>query len=91
MVREARDGSVSPNVDAETRLQEDDHVSVRLLLRMLACTRQVENQVRQFLQSKFATTLSRFDLMAQLERMPEGLRMSELSQRRIDPLRSRTA
>ena len=81
MVRDARDGSVSPNVDAETRLQDDDHVSVRLLLRMLACTRQIENQVRQFLQSRFETTLSRFDLMAQLERVPEGLRMSELSQR----------
>ena len=29
----------------------------------------------------FDTTLPRFDLMAQLERAPEGLKMSELSQR----------
>lgn len=72
---------MSPNVDAETRLQDDDHVSVRLLLRMLACTRQIESNVRQFLQSNFQTTLARFDLLAQLERVPEGLRMSEISQR----------
>lgn len=81
MGKEARRGNPGPNVDAETRLQDDDHVSVRLLLRMLACTRQVENHVRQFLQSSFQTSLPRFDLMAQLERVPEGLRMSELSQR----------
>jgi len=50
-------------------------------LRMLACTRQIEGHLRQFMQSKFDTTLSRFDLMAQLERVPDGLRMSEISQR----------
>ena len=36
---------------------------------------------RQNLQARFETTLPRFDLMAQLERAPEGLKMSELSQR----------
>ena len=37
--------------------------------------------MRQNLQAKFQTTLPRFDLMAQLERAPQGLKMSELSQR----------
>jgi DNA-binding MarR family transcriptional regulator len=72
---------VSSNVDAETRVHDDHHMSLRLWLRMLACTNQVENRVRQLLQLKFETTLPRFDLMAQLERAPDGLRMSELSQR----------
>jgi DNA-binding MarR family transcriptional regulator len=72
---------VNSRVDAETRVHDDHHLSLRLWLRMLACTNQIENRVRQFLQSKFETTLPRFDLMAQLERSPEGLRMSELSQR----------
>jgi DNA-binding MarR family transcriptional regulator len=72
---------VSSNVDAETRAHDDHHVSLRLWLRMLACTNQIENGVRQFLQAEFATTLPRFDFMAQLERAPGGLRMSELSQR----------
>ena len=67
--------------DAETRIHDDHHLSVRLWLRMLACTNRVENFVRQNLQLKFQTTLPRFDLMAQLERAPQGLKMSELSQR----------
>src|ERR1700676_3628223 len=72
---------VEPNADAETRIHDDHHLSVRLWLRMLACTNRIENFVRQNLQAKFSTTLPRFDLMAQLERAPQGLKMSELSQR----------
>jgi DNA-binding MarR family transcriptional regulator len=68
-------------VDAETRIRDDHHLSVRLWLRMLSCTNRIENIVRQNLQANFATTLPRFDLMAQLERAPQGLKMSELSQR----------
>jgi DNA-binding MarR family transcriptional regulator len=67
--------------DVETRLHDDHPVSVRLWLRLLACTNHIENVVRHNLQSKFATTLPRFDLMAQLERAPQGLKMSELSRR----------
>jgi DNA-binding MarR family transcriptional regulator len=72
---------VVPEADAETRVHHDHHLSVRLWLRMLACTNRIENVVRQNLQAKFETTLPRFDLMAQLERAPRGLKMSELSQR----------
>ncbi len=72
---------VATVADAETRIHDDHHLSVRLWLRMLACTNRIENVVRQNLQTKFQTTLPRFDLMAQLERAPQGLRMSELSQR----------
>ena len=72
---------IEPVADAETRIHDDHHLSVRLWLRMLACTNRIENVVRQNLQTKFQTTLPRFDLMAQLERAPQGLRMSELSQR----------
>jgi DNA-binding MarR family transcriptional regulator len=35
--------------------------------------------VRSRLRERFATTLPRFDLMAQLARHPEGLKMNELS------------
>jgi DNA-binding MarR family transcriptional regulator len=72
---------IPQQVDAETRVHDDHHVSLRLWLRILSCTNQIENRVRQNLQSRFETTLPRFDLMAQLERAPEGLKMSELSQR----------
>jgi DNA-binding MarR family transcriptional regulator len=48
---------------------------------MLSCTVKIENEIRGRLRSEFGITLPRFDLMAQLERHPEGLRMGELSQR----------
>jgi DNA-binding MarR family transcriptional regulator len=72
---------VGDQADAETRLHDDHHVSLRLWLRLLACTNKIESRIRQNLQARFETTLPRFDLMAQLERAPEGLKMSELSQR----------
>jgi DNA-binding MarR family transcriptional regulator len=73
--------AVPAALDAETRVHDDHHVSLRLWLRLLSCTNQVEGRVRQNLQSSFDTTLPRFDLMAQLERASQGLKMSELSQR----------
>jgi DNA-binding MarR family transcriptional regulator len=68
-------------VDLETRATEDDHQALRLWLRLLSCTVRIENHVRSRLRRDFSTTLPRFDLMAQLERNPSGLRMSELSKR----------
>ena len=71
----------NPVIDAETRATSDDHEALRLWLRLYACTSLIEARVRRRLQSKFGTTLPRFDLMAQLDRAPQGLRMSELSGR----------
>jgi DNA-binding MarR family transcriptional regulator len=69
------------HIDHESRAHEDHHDALRLWLRLLSCTLLVENSVRGELRREFATTLPRFDLMAQLERYPDGLRMGELSQR----------
>jgi DNA-binding MarR family transcriptional regulator len=68
-------------VDLESRLGDDQHQSLRLWLRMLSCTTKIENEIRGRLRSTFGVTLPRFDLMAQLERHPEGLRMGDLSRR----------
>lgn len=68
-------------VDMEMRAHPEQHASLRLWLRLLsACTR-IEDTIRQRLRTQFDITLPRFDLMAQLERQPYGLRMGELSQR----------
>jgi DNA-binding MarR family transcriptional regulator len=67
--------------DRESRLHDDHHDALRLWLRLLTCTMLIENRIRAKLRERFATTLPRFDLMAQLERNPEGLRMGELSRR----------
>src|SRR5918996_1713992 len=65
--------------DRETIARADDHSALRIWLRLLTCTQLIERQVRSRLREQFATTLPRFDLMAQLERHPEGLKMNELS------------
>ena len=65
--------------DRETIARADDHRALRIWLRLLTCTQLIEKRVRAGLREDFNTTLPRFDLMAQLERHPEGLRMNELS------------
>jgi DNA-binding MarR family transcriptional regulator len=54
---------------------------VRLWLRLLAATNEMERALRRRLRAEFDTTLPRFDVMAALGRAPEGLSMSELSRR----------
>ena len=68
-------------MDMEARVHSEHPEALRLWLRMLTCTQLVEKQVRALLRERFDTTLPRFDLMAQLERAPEGLKMNELSRR----------
>ena len=68
-------------MDIEARAHEDHHELLRLWLRLLTCTQLIEQQVRARLREQFDTTLPRFDLMAQLERSPDGLKMNELSRR----------
>ena len=68
-------------MDMEARGHSEHPEALRLWLRLLTCTQLVEKQVRTQLRKQFDTTLPRFDLMAQLERNPEGLKMNELSRR----------
>ncbi len=68
-------------VDIESRLTHDHHQPLKLWLRMLSCTVLIETEIRTRLRNEFGITLPRFDLMAQLERHPQGLRMGELSKR----------
>jgi DNA-binding MarR family transcriptional regulator len=71
----------TPPADLESRVNDDHHESLRLWLRLLTCTSLIEQRIRTRLREAFATTLPRFDLMAQLERNPEGLTMGEVSRR----------
>ena len=68
-------------MDMEARAHSEHAEALRLWLRLLTCTQLVEKQVRTLLRERFDTTLPRFDLMAQLERAPAGLKMNELSRR----------
>jgi DNA-binding MarR family transcriptional regulator len=68
-------------MDLEARAHAEHPDELRLWLRLLTCTQLIEREVRSDLREQWGTTLPRFDLMAQLERAPDGLRMSELSRR----------
>ena len=68
-------------MDMEARAHSEHPEALRLWLRLLTCTQLIETRVRGELRARFATTLPRFDLMAQLERFPDGLKMNELSRR----------
>jgi DNA-binding MarR family transcriptional regulator len=68
-------------LDSETRATAGHHDALRLWLRLLATTNLIEGRVRRLLGERFESTLPRFDLMAQLERAPDGLKMGELSER----------
>lgn len=72
---------MEPMMDMEARGHSEHPEALRLWLRLLTCTQLVEKTVRSQLRTQFDTTLPRFDLMAQLERHPEGLKMNELSRR----------
>ena len=67
------------HIGLEARAQMDDHLDVRVWLRLLACSAQIEQQIRLLLRVRFATSLPRFDYLAQLDRHPDGLRMNVLS------------
>lgn len=67
--------------DQESRTRDSDHLALRLWLRLLSCTQRIEKPLRQRLRDRFEGSLPRFDLMAQLDRHPQGLKMRELSER----------
>lgn len=66
-IREKHDGAL------------DDRSSVRLWLRLLSCTMAIEKIVQRRFAERFGTSLPRFDVLAALERHPDGMAMGALS------------
>lgn len=72
------------NVDLEIIVQGAQGRSkpeLRLWLRMLSTTKLISQEIRRRLRAEFGATLPQFDLMAQLYREKDGLRLGELSRR----------
>lgn len=65
--------------DGEMALAADRQDQLRLWLRMLSCTMVVDKKLRAMLATNFDTTLPRFDILAALDRAPDGLTMGQLS------------
>jgi DNA-binding MarR family transcriptional regulator len=76
-----RGGDVSaiPHLGHEARIQKSDHAALKLWLRMLSCTTQIEDEIRRRLRARFGISLGRFDYLAQLHRHRDGLKMRDLS------------
>ena len=73
----ARDAE-APSREAPARPPRPE---LRLWLRLLTCATLIEGEVRARLRDRFGVTLPRFDLMAQLDRAPDGMTLSSLSKR----------
>ncbi len=73
-IREKHDGTV-PGILGNDR----GRANVRLWLRLLSCTMVVEKRLRRRLAERFETTLPRFDVLAALDRHPDGMTMGALS------------
>jgi DNA-binding MarR family transcriptional regulator len=74
----------APEADLEAIVQRvpgGGKLELRLWLRLLSTANLISGEIRRNLRVKFNVTLPRFDLMAQLYREPQGLRLSELSKR----------
>src|ERR1700710_3121783 len=75
-------------VDLETALAGTPagHKSdLRMWLRLLSGSNLIEAEIRRRLREQFATTLPRFDLLAQLDRMPHGLTPHGLTPHGLTP------
>lgn len=71
----------SPSQIFERKMENIPHEKdgLRMWLRLVACTQMVEQEIRVMLREKFEMTLPRFELLAALDRVPDGLTMGELS------------
>ena len=54
-------------------------MDLRVWVRLLSCVMRIEKRLRRNFAEQFDTTLPRFDVMASLDRFPEGQTMGELS------------
>jgi len=66
-IREKHDGQLAGRMD------------VRVWLRLLSCSTTIEKRLRRRFADQYETTLPRFDVLATLERHPDGVTMGELS------------
>ncbi len=67
------------SLDPKHQPEPGSKTRLRLWLRLLKVSGQVEAELRRKLRDEHDTTLPRFDVMAALARHPQGLKMSELS------------
>ncbi len=63
--------------------ESQEHDALRLWLRLFTCSTMIAQHIGSALKREFGSSLPRFDLLSQLDRAPDGLRMGELSERTL--------
>jgi DNA-binding MarR family transcriptional regulator len=79
--RQSQGIEVAAHLEKELDDQEDRKKELKVWLRLLSTTKLISQEIRRRLRTEFGATLPQFDLLAQLHREPEGLRLGELSKR----------
>lgn len=64
-------------------VESGTHDALRVWLRLFTCSTMIAQHIGSGLKREFGSSLPRFDLLAQLDRAPAGLRMGELSERTL--------
>jgi DNA-binding MarR family transcriptional regulator len=72
---------VAAELEKDINAHADGKQELRVWLRMLSTTKLISQEIRRRLRAEFGATLPQFDLLAQLDREPEGLRLGEISKR----------
>ena len=66
-------------IGLEARVEDEHHLALKLWLRLLATSTQIEIAIRARLRERFGISLARFDYLAQVYRHAGGLRMNLLT------------
>ena len=72
---------MAAELEQEVHGHADGKQELRVWLRMLSTTKLISQEIRRRLRAEFGATLPQFDLLAQLDREPDGLRLGEISKR----------
>lgn len=72
---------MAAELEKEVHGHADGKQELRVWLRMLSTTKLISQEIRRRLRAEFGATLPQFDLLAQLDREPDGLRLGEISKR----------
>jgi len=67
--------------ERQDEVSSDIQLDLRTWLKLLTCTTLISGELRRQLREQFDFTLPRFDMLAQLDREPGGLVLTELSKR----------
>ena len=81
MRSENEPGAAAGRDDYESGVGSSDRMELRVWLRLITCFNLLDGAVRQRLHQNHATTLPRFDVLAQLDRTRAPMSMGELSRR----------